>query len=326
MTTLVTGGCGVMGSWVVRKLLAQNESVVILDNREDRSLLLDVDADADVPIAVGDVTNLEAVRAVISEYRVTRIAHMAAILDDQSSAQIFTAYHVNVFGTMVMLEAARAAGLSRIVCLSSKDALGQLGQPYTHPYYEPVPLGLPTDPYGVYGLTKWTGEELAEKFAAITGMTVGMIRLMSTYGPGKGGRHKQTGLVSRVIATACRGEQIVVPVGGDQKTDLIYFGDVAQAVTRALTADYAGYELFQIGTGVVSSLYDVVDAIREVIPDVRASVGPGLDYGGRGIGNYYRFDITPASRILGYQPEFTLQDGVKDFVARYPKYQSLADA
>src|ERR1700733_10266725 len=280
MTTLVTGGCGVMGSWVVRKLLTRNESVVFIDNSSDRSLLVDVDAEG--PVVVGDITDLEAVRAVISRYGVDRIAHMAAVLDDQSAAQIFTAYQVNVYGTVVMLEAARAEGVSRIVCLSSKAALGQLGHPYTHPHYEPVPLGLPTVPYGVYGVTKWTGEELAQKFAAITGTTVAMIRLMSTYGPGKGDRHKQTGLISRVIGTACRGEDIVVPTGGDQKTDLIYFDDVAQAITRALTADYSGYQLFQIGTGVASSLYDVVDAIRQVIPEVKASVGPGLDYRGRG--------------------------------------------
>jgi len=315
MTVLVTGGCGVMGPWVVERLLKQGERVVILDNRDDRSLL--TGPAVEVPLVVADVTDMAAVRRALRDFGVERVAHMAAVIDDKTAGSLFKTYQVDVYGTAVVLEAARAEGVSRVVCMSSKDALGQLAPPYTHPRFEPVPLGLSATPHGTYGVAKRASEQLAAKFAEVSGMTVAMVRLMSTYGPGKGDdRHKQTGLVSSVIESACRGEPIEVPVGGDQRTDLVYFGDVAQAVCRALSADYTGYQLFQIGTGVVSSLHDVVDAIRLVIPDVVASVGPGLDYGGRGVGNYYRFDITPANQILGYFPEFDLEAGVRDFVER----------
>jgi UDP-glucose 4-epimerase len=312
MTVLVTGGCGVMGPYLVRRLVAEGQRVVVLDRTDDRSTLGSVGDE--VELVVGDVTNGPQLGELIESRGIDRVAHLASVLDDEAEADVLLGTRVNVLGTITVLDEARKAGIGRVVCLSSKDALGLLNPPYTHPAYEPVGTDLPPVPFGVYGETKWCAERLAECYSATTGLSVAMLRLSATYGPGKGTRHAQTGLVSRLIAAAIEGVHVNVAVGGDQRADLVYFGDVAQAVWRALTADFDGYRMIQIGSGQLLSLYEVMDVIKQVIPSADASIGPGLDYGGRGVGNYYRFDISPAYRQIGYVPAYDFKAGCEDFL------------
>jgi UDP-glucose 4-epimerase len=312
VSILVTGGCGVIGSWVVRTLLEAGERPVVFDAREDRGLL--GPAAGEVPVHTGDCRDLERLERVARAERVTRIAHLAAIMPDTATADPYLGFSVNVAGTLNALEVGRRLGVQRLVFTSSKAALGPLSAPYVHPTYAPVPDTLAPEPADVYGVSKRCCEEVGRCFAAGCGLTFVVLRLASTYGPGKTARHGRVGILSRIIEGAVRGESVRIPRGADQQNDFLYCRDIAQAVVRSLSARVEGPRLFQIGSGRLASLADFVAALREEVPGCDVEVGPGLDYSGLGVGHYFRFDIEPARRELGFEPQFDVRRGVADYV------------
>ncbi|TAN30010.1 MAG: NAD(P)-dependent oxidoreductase, partial [Actinomycetota bacterium] len=134
MSVLVTGGAGVIGSNVVRELISRGEKVVIIDLREDRSLLGEIS----VPIECGNICDIDFLTDVLNRWEVEKIMHLAAVMPDWAQANPYEAARINTWGLMSILEAARRVGVSRVVFTSSKAAVGTLQHPYIHPDYEPV--------------------------------------------------------------------------------------------------------------------------------------------------------------------------------------------
>lgn len=313
MPILITGGSGVIGSTVARTLFEAGESPVLFDVREDRSLL--GAAGRELVIETGDIRNLSRLEEVVWQHRIDRIAHLGALMPETAAADPYTGFSVNTAGTLNVLEAARRAGVERVVFTSSKSALGVLAEPYIHPHYEPVPDSLVPDPQDVYGSSKYCSEQMGRRFALETGMTFIVLRLASTYGPGKTARHGKVGILSHIVESAFRGESVSIPRGLEQKNDFLYCKDIAQAVIKGLSAPLTGPHLFQIGSGRLAGLTDFIDALRTVIPQSLVTAGPGVDYSGMGVGRYFHFDIEPARRLLGYEPEYDVHRGVADYVA-----------
>lgn len=309
MSILVTGGVGVIGSTVVKQLIARGEEVVVFDLREDRSLLGNIE----VPIECGDICDLALLVEVLRRWSVEKIAHLAAVMPDWAQANPFEASRINTWGLVTALEATRQVGISRVVFTSSKAVVGAVGGPYAHPNYAPVSEGVATHPYNVYGATKLSAEVLGKQLAKEFGMDLIILRLASTYGPGKTVRHGKVGILSAIIESAYRGEPVRIPAGADQQNDFLYCKDIAQAVIKGLDAPLTGAHLYHIGSGRLASLDDFIMAVRRHVPRADIEVGGGLDYGG-GAGQYFRMDIQAAREMLGYEPEYDIDNGVADYV------------
>lgn len=309
MSILVTGGVGVIGATVVRQLVARGAEVVVFDLRDDRSLL----ANVEVPIECGDICDKALLVEVMRRYGVEKIAHLAAVMPDWAQENPFEASRINTWGLVTALEAAREVGITRAVFTSSKAVVGSVAGPYTFPDYAPVSEEIGTHPYNVYGATKLAAEVLGRQLAVEFGLDLIILRLASTYGPGKTVRHGKVGILSAIIEGAYRGEPVRIPAGADQRNDFLYCKDIAQAVIKALDAPPSGFHLCHVGSGRLASLTDFVIAVRRNIPHADIEIGGGLDYGG-GAGQYFRMDIQAAREILGYDPQYDVEKGVADYV------------
>jgi len=327
VAVMVTGGLGVIGSLVVRRLLEEGHTCVIFDNRAtDTSLVADLLPR--VSVEAGDITDLAHLLAIIRRHHVERVIHMAAVLDLLDHERPPLTMAANVHGTMNVFEAAHILGLKRVVFCSSRGVYREATGQHAHPTYAPIdenfPQIGPAPENSLYDATKQFAEHLATAYRKRYAIDFVGLRFASTFSYGKQARHGPGSIISRMVENAVDGIPTVISVGGDQKNDLIYSKDAASAVVLACFAADPASRFYHIGTGKASSLRDVAAAIRKEIPGAEIEVGPGLHYLGHGKRLYAVFDINRAHTELGYSPGFTLNEGVADYIATMRQLRQAA--
>ena len=314
MRILVTGGMGVVGSLVVRKLLQRGIEPLVCDFRADYSLLPDLAGR--FAFASVDVTNLGAVQRLLKDNPVDRIMHLAAFIDPDMDHQPFRAFTVNAGGTANMLEAARLSGIGRFVYSSSRAVYGNTPQGVGAPGYRPLDEEHPKCPSKAYDVTKLAAEQLGAVYRSEYGIEFSALRFAGIYGPGKQARHGKMSLRSRLVEDPYGGKPVRVGQGGDQLDDMIYVDDVAEALVQATLADRLSFAAYNIASGKGQTICQFADAVRAVIPGADIEVGPGLNPLGFDVHYYAIFDISRAHKDFGWEPRFDLQAGVRDYVAR----------
>lgn len=308
---LVAGGLGVVGAWVVRGLIADGHDVVTLDPREDLSLVGDVAGDFER--RCGSVLDLEATTTLLERERMDVVVHSVVL--DAGGSDPYLAFSVNAHGTVLMLEAARRAGIKRFVFTSSKAVLGPFLGEYGHPTYKPVPPDRPREilpPLAVYSASKRFSEDAGDVYADRFGTEFVALRFATIVGPGKQARHGPTSVHSRMIENAMAGAGTVVERGAEQLDDMVYVKDVAQSVVRGCSATGPLRRAYNIGTGRLASLPQFADAVRHHIADVDITIGPGLDYIALPNSSCL-MDISAARTDLGYQPTFDIHAMIVDY-------------
>lgn len=316
MRILVTGGTGSVGVFVAAELVRRGHRPVVLGRHLD-STLLDEQPPGAVGRLVGDILDRPALTEAMRAHRVDRVIHLAAMLDE-CQRQPADAVEVNLGGTVNVLEAARAAGVQRVVFTSSKRALGPVSDAHGHPDYVPITEDYPPRPLLMYDVTKFAAEMIGNNYERRYGLQFVTVRFAQSYGPGRAGRGVPglSSLRSKIIEDALAGRPVRIPSGGDSRDDCIYVRDVADGIVAACLTDDLGHRLYHLGTGRSVSLHDFSAAVRAVLPGAQIEIGPGLDYR-HDVG--YRFDcvfdITRARRELLFEPAYDLPAGVSDYVA-----------
>lgn len=311
-TVLVTGGHGTMGPWVCRALRQRNVRVVVLDRlASPRFHLPGSEPDA---VVIGDVRDVELVRATLSEHRVSRVVHLAAIVGEPCERDPVKAFEVNVIATARLIEAAEAAGVRRLTANSTKGALGPMPARFLHPSYEPVPVDHPPSPRQIYEVTKLAVERLVAA-ARTRGLSAAALRLSTTWGPGKSGEtHAGLSFHSDLVAAARRGGQLAVDVNPDQAFDLIYYADVGAGIAAACLADGPlTSPIYHLAAGRLTTMAAFAAALEAAFPGCRISLGERFPPG-RNI----RLDITAAREDLGYEPRFDVSSALSDIRALEP--------
>lgn len=307
MKILITGGLGVNGAWVVRRLLERNQEVVVIDNRDDRGLLADVGRDLRVEVA--DVTDNDRIRAIVDGFGPDCVIHMAAIIgaDDDPLAAI----RINVDGTAVVCDAAANAGVARLIYTSSRAVYGDITGRHAHPEYLAIDEDFPRRPTSLYGITKNAGEDVVEWFSRRQGMESASLRFATIFGPGKV-RHGGFAVYSSLIDRPRAGQAVHIVQGGDQRDDMIYVVDAADAIVEAALAP-AGVltsGAYNVGTGRTHSLHDLRAAVLKHIPDASISIGAGLDPMGMAVASYGALSSSRADADFGWRPKYTLATAV----------------
>lgn len=320
LRVLVTGGLGVNGSWVVRALVEQEHEVVVLENREDTSLIPDV-AD-EIQVAVADVADVGQVHPVFEQHRPDVVVHMAAVI--RADQDPVAAVRVNIGGTVAVCEAAAATGVGRIVYTSSRAVYGALSGRHGHPEYVPVTEEHPRDPVALYDVTKVSCEELGRWYARNRGIEFVSLRFATIFGPGKLQRHGGFSTYSSMIELPAVGESVHLAQGGDQRDDAIYVVDIAEAVVAAVLAPGPlPHDAYNIGTGRTTSLHDLAEAVRDAVPGAVIEIGPGLDPMGMGVSYYGALDSTRARTELGWTPRFTIGAAVEHYLSTLDRLDLL---
>lgn len=314
MNILITGGLGVNGAWVTRGLVERGHEVVVFDNRPDYSLVEDIKNE--FKTVRGDVNDLAGLVRAFQEHRIQRVIHMAALMPQSVQGDPLNGFRVNAFGTVQILEAARIAGVERVVFTSSRAAYGEIppGE-FGHPGYRPVDEEHPVNPYLVYDVCKVASEGMGRNYQNNYGLQFVALRFAAIFGPGKMARHGNVSIYSRLIEDPLAGKLVRIPKGGDQRDDFIYVKDVAEAIVLATLHDGPKYQVYNIASGQGRTLGDFADAVREVIPEADIEIGPGLDFFEMGVNYYAVFDTARAREDLGFEPRFSLEESVRDYVS-----------
>lgn len=303
---LVTGGAGFIGSHLVVALVRRGERVRVLDNFATgrRANLADV-AD-DVEIVEGDVRDPDAVRRAVAG--MDYVLHQAALASVQWSVDDpLTTHAANATGTLQVLDAARRAGVRRVLYAASAAAYGD--DP-TLPKHE----DLPPRPLSPYAAAKLAGEHYCAAFARSYGLETVCLRYFNIYGPRQNPASQYASVVPRFITAMLRGEPPTIYGDGTQSRDFTYVDDVVQANLLALEAGEATGEPINVASGVRYSLLDLVATLNAVL-------GTCLTprHAPRRAGDVWhsQASIARAERVLGYRPRVALAEGLRRTVAWY---------
>jgi UDP-glucose 4-epimerase len=313
MNVLITGGMGVNGAVTARLLVKEGLRPVLLDNRRDLSLIQDIKDQVDCVEA--DICDPQALEKAIDAYKITHIAHLAALMPEPAEANPRLGIKVGVDGTVNVLEVARAKRIKRVVFTSSKAVYGEIFGDYAPPACKPVREDHPKHPADLYGSIKVCCEEVGRYYRENYGIEFIALRFVSIYGPGKEARHGPLSFYGQLIEKAREGGKWVVAQGGDQQNDAVYVGDVARSIYLALKVDKPDEWVFNIGTGRAWTPRDFLNAAAQMFPDHQIDLGPGPSKLGRSKQSYCVFDISAAKKHLGYEPAYDVEEGVRDYVA-----------
>jgi nucleoside-diphosphate-sugar epimerase len=292
-STLITGGLGYLGRNVVARLASAGEPVVSY-NRDFAVSELD-----GVTCVQGELYDLPRLVDTLGRYDVGRIVHTAAMSHPELSVELpITTVTANVDGTLHVFEAARMAGVKRIVNFSSECAYGHVEGPVR----EDAALR-PTTPYGV---TKVATELLGHVYTDLYGLDVVSLRPTELYGPG----NKMPQYLREMIRAALDGEPYRLESGADQRFHFVHVDDVARATELAANAPSPRQRVYNITGGVHVRLAEAAGIVRAAIPDADIEVGPGLlDLDQQG-----PYDISAAAAELGYEPQWSLEAGLNSYI------------
>ncbi len=304
MRSLVTGGAGFIGSNLVDALVARGDQVTVLDNlATGRMVNLDGALAAGATLAEVDVTDGDPVGAVFADARPELVFHLAAQIDVRRSVTepAFDAA-VNVGGTANVLEAARVAGVGRVVFISTGGALYGEGADKQLPLPESTPIA----PLSGYGTSKWAAEGyigLYERLHGVSGMS---LRLGNVYGP-RQDPLGEAGVVAIFCGLLKEGGAPTVYGDGTQTRDYIYVGDVVAAALAAGATKLGG--AVNIGTGREASVLDIVRILAELAG--RDDFEPEFAPPRAGEVQRISLDAALAEAELDWSPGTTLEQGLR---------------
>ena len=216
MRVLITGGLGVNGAVTARLMAQDGLRPVLMDNRMDLTLMGDIKDQVD--IVIGDICDQGTLEKAVDDYKITHIAHLAALMPEPAEANPRLGVRVGADGTTNVLEVARAKKIERVVFTSSKAAYGEITGEYAPPTCKPVREDYPKQPADLYGSIKVCCEELGRYYRETYGIEFIALRFVSIYGPGKEARHGPLSFYGQLIEKARSGEKWAIPQGGDQTT------------------------------------------------------------------------------------------------------------
>jgi len=310
---LVTGAAGFIGSTLVDRLRADGHPVVGLDNfATGRATNIEhLAGDADFSFVEADIVTAD-LGDVLAQYRPEVIFHLAAQIDVRHSVADpqFDA-SVNVVGTIRLAEAARAAGVRKIVHTSSGGSI--YGTPPRYPTTEDDP----TDPASPYAAGKVAGEIYLNTFRHLYGLQCSHIAPANVYGP-RQDPHGEAGVVAIFAQALLQGTTTKVFGDGSNTRDYVFVDDVVDAFVRASGAAGDG-QRFNVGTGVETSDRQLHSAVATAVgaPDDPEFHPPRL-------GDLKRscLDVSRAREVLGWHPQVGLADGVARTVSYFRQVKS----
>ncbi|HEY3241159.1 MAG TPA: NAD-dependent epimerase/dehydratase family protein [Acidimicrobiia bacterium] len=299
MHALVTGGAGFIGSHLVEALLARGDRVRVFDDLSN-GFADNVAADAD--LVVGDVSDYDAVTRAVQDVDI--VFHQAGL--GSVSRSIEAPRHtdtVNAHGTLVVLDAARQAGVRRVVVASSSSVYGgaaPLPTKETHPV-------LPRSPYAV---TKLVAEQYCRVFHELLGVETVSLRYFNIYGPRQRADSPYAAVIPLFVDALRSGRRPVIHGDGLQSRDFTFVADAVQANLAAAEApvELCGGKVYNVAGGEQHSVLDLLGVLAKLLG---VEADPQHTDPRPGDVRHSHADLEAARVDLGYQPKVGLEEGLR---------------
>ena len=305
---LVSGGCGLIGSTTIEQLLRDHNParIVILDNLVRGSLANVARAlnDPRVTLLRGDIRDRDAVARATEG--MDAVVHMAALRITACAADPREAMEVMCDGSFNLIDAARRAGVKKVVVASTASIYGLA---------ESFPTREDHHPYNNrtwYGASKVMLEGLLRSYHDMYGLPYVAMRYFNVYGPRMDIHGKYTEVLIRWMERIAAGQPPLIFGDGLQTMDFVYIDDVARSNVLALASD-ASDEVFNVASGTETSLRELAEALLRVM----GAEGLALEYGPeRSVNPVPRrlASTEKAERMLGFRAEVGLDDGLRRLV------------
>ncbi|MPL60453.1 UDP-glucose 4-epimerase [bioreactor metagenome] len=295
MKVLVTGGAGFIGSHIVEQLLEEKHQVVIIDDLST-GLLTNIQPQAE--FIKMDICSQE-LNDVLETEKFDYVIHLAAqTMVPKSMDRPDFDCHVNILGTVNLLEACRKNQVKRIIFASSAAVYGDDNQP-------PIKENAITNPASFYGLSKLTVEKYLELYYKLFGLEYIVLRYANVYGERQGDTG-EGGVISIFTRKLQKDEVVQVHGDGGQTRDFIYVGDIAKANLQSLLTTNAN-RVYNISTKTETS----INTLLELLSKVSGRTTEKL-YTSPREGDIYRssLDNNAACQLLNWQPKTRLVDGL----------------
>ncbi|BDG02306.1 SDR family oxidoreductase [Anaeromyxobacter oryzae] len=318
---LVTGGAGFIGSHLVEALLRNGQEVVVLDdfstghagNLEDVRRLVGPDA-GQLAVVTGDIRDASACRRAMDGVDV--VLHQAALGSVPRSLERPLATHeVNVTGFLNVLEAARGAGIRRVVYASSSSVYGDHA---ALPKTEDA-VGRPLSPYAA---SKRCDEAYAAAFGRCFSLELVGLRYFNVFGPRQDPAGPYAAVVPRWFAALLRGDEIAIHGDGETSRDFCYVANVVQANVLAATTTNpaAPGQVFNVAFGARTTLNELFELIRREVARLRPeAVHARAAYRDFRPGDvrHSLADVSRARTVLGYAPTHSVEEGLREAARWY---------
>lgn len=309
MNYLVTGGAGFIGSHIVRALLEGGANVGVLDNfstgkRENLSGLSEQFERGRFNVFEGDMRDAAIVNESVRGVDV--IFHQGAFVSvPESMEKPGDCFDVNVAATVSLFDAARKAGVQRVVVASSAAVYGESD---ALPLKETESAQL----LSPYAASKRTGEIYAQLYTRAFELDVVALRYFNVYGPRQRPDSMYAAAVPIFIRNLLDDRPVTVFGDGGQTRDLISVRDVVRANLIASEHPHAPGKVFNVCTGIETRLLDLIEVLYDLFPDV-----PQPTFEEPRPGDIYRSVGSPAftAEMIGFEAQVSLEDGLKETVA-----------
>ena len=299
MLTLVTGGAGFIGSNLADALLADGHEVRILD---DLSAGLRSNIPGGATFLEGSITDAALVDEAVAGCEV--VFHQAARGSVARSIETpLITDNVNIAGTLTVLDAARRAGVRRIVSASSSSVYGGVAP-------RPTPEASALTPKSPYAVTKMTGEHYLRVYSELYPLETVALRYFNVYGPRQRPDSAYAAVIPRFVAALRSGQSPEVHGDGLQSRDFAFVGDVVRANMLAATApaDACSGKAYNIAGGKEQSLLEMLAILNETLG---TAIEPKHIDPRPGDVKHSYADLSQAKQDLGYEPSIDFAEGLR---------------
>jgi len=303
MQYLITGGAGFIGSNLADHL-AEEHTITIIDNfatgrRENVRDLID---HPNVTFIEGSITDADLMHEITKG--IDGIFHQAAIPSvPRSVRDPITTNEANITGTLQVLVAAKENNVRKVVTASSSSVYGDTP---TLPKEE----GMAANPLSPYAVTKLTDEYYGKVFSELYGIQTVFLRYFNVFGPRQDPNSEYAAVIPKFITRLLQNESPIIYGDGGQTRDFTFIADVVQANRKAMESDAIG--IYNIACGKRISLNGLAETLMRITGIYRP-----LIYENEREGDIRDSlaDISRAEKAFGYDPAYTLEDGLKETVA-----------
>ena len=305
MSTLITG-VGLVGTAFAQRALQRGEKIVFFDMAPKMDFLQRKLGNADVTVLKRDIRDLPALIDAMQTHKVDTVLHTAGLIGGAVANPVYSGLQINVMGTVNVAEAVRLTGVKRLIQISTMGVYNRRMEGD-----DPIEEGFYRGDGNAYGNSKVAKELMVEAYQRLYGFELVVLRLANVFGFGHFAGGSAGGeMLQSLVEAGVKGGVANIPQESTRDFEYVYFKDVGRAIELAATIPAPAETTFNIGTGIVITFDDLVAMVQGLLPKLEVEILPGKPPRS----SKQPMVTTRAKEMLGWEPEYSVEDGFKDYI------------